>query len=90
MTIYDPERFAITAFKIIDVESQFTKAIFSVSIIFTDACQRTALQSTYEILSNACGSIKIRSLTFFLLQICRVVGVLIEPHYGSHVRYHLS
>jgi hypothetical protein len=58
----------ITAFKIIGVESQFTKAIFSVSITFTDACQRR----------------------FFLLQICRVVGDLIEPHYGSHVRDPMS
>jgi hypothetical protein len=90
MTISDPQKFVITAFKIIGVESQFTKAIFSVSIIFTDAYHRTALHSTYEILSNACGSIKIRSLTFFLLQICRVVADLIQPHYGSHVRDPMS
>jgi hypothetical protein len=47
---------------------RFTKAIFSVSITFTDACQRR----------------------FFLLQIRRVVGDLIEPQYGSHVRDPMS
>ena len=90
MTFSDPQKFVITTFKIIGVESQFTKTIFNVSIIFIDACQRTALHSTYEILSNACGSIKIISLIFFLLQICRVVGDLIEPHDGSHVRDPMS
>jgi hypothetical protein len=64
MTIYDPQKFVITVFNIIGDESQFTKAIFSVSITFTDARQRT----------------------FFSLHICRVVGDLIEPHNGSHVR----
>jgi hypothetical protein len=44
------------------------------------------LHLTYEILSDSCGSIKIRSLIFFPLHICGVVGDLIEPHYGSHVR----
>ena len=86
MTISDPQKSVITAFKIIGVESQFTKVIFSVSTIFTDACQRTGLHLTYEILSDSCGSIKIRSLIFFPLHICGVVGDLIEPHYGSHVR----
>jgi hypothetical protein len=47
---------------------RFTKAIFSVSITFTDACQRR----------------------FFLLQICRVVGDLIEHHHRSHVRDPMS
>ena len=68
MTISDPQKFVITVFNIIGDDSQFTKAIFSVSITFTDACQRT----------------------LFLLHICRVVGDLIEPHYGSHVRDHMS
>ena len=90
MIISDSQKFEITAFTIIGVGSQFTKAIFSFSNIFTDAYQRTALHSTYEILSDACGSIKIRSLIFFPLQICRVVGDLIEPHYRSHVRNPMS
>jgi hypothetical protein len=46
----------ITAFKIIGVESQFTKAIFSVSITFTDACQEDSSFYKYvgllEIWSN--------------------------------------
>ena len=68
MAISDPQRFVITVFNIIGDESQFTKAMFSVSITFTDACQRT----------------------FFLLHICRVVGDLIEPQYGSHARNPMS
>jgi len=76
MTISVPQKFVITASNVIDVESQFTKAIFSASIIFTDACQITALHSSYEILNDTCEPIKIISLTFpfnryvGLLEIC--------------------
>ena len=90
MVIYDPQKFVMTAFKIIVVESQFTKAIFSTSIIFTDTCQINALHSSYEILNDTCGPIKIIFLTFPLLQICRVVGGLMKPHYGLHVRDPMS
>ena len=37
MTISDLQKFVITVFNIIGDESQFTKAIFSASITFTDA-----------------------------------------------------
>jgi hypothetical protein len=41
MDVFTIHHIVITVFNIIGDESQFTIAIFSVSITFTDACQRT-------------------------------------------------